>query len=98
MKPMSDDHHLKAVSDPIAVPVFQCHVLVSRVEGRVIARCANLADLKVEAADERSALREMVSQFKAKVSEYERQEDIPWLDPISPADESESVRFLAVHL
>ena len=86
-------------ADQPAVPVFSCHVYVERTAGQTRARVANLADLATTAADERTALAELVTAFKRRVSEHlQRGETIPWVDPMEPAGPNEQVRLIPVHL
>lgn len=90
---------VKKLSPAEEIPVFNCVALVSRRGGSSICRCANLADLTVEAPSEREALQTMVKMFKERVAAlHSGGSEIPWIDPPQTAGEGESVRYLAVHL
>ncbi|HEY5312328.1 MAG TPA: hypothetical protein VIK18_07400 [Pirellulales bacterium] len=87
--------HLK----PGDVPVFSCIVYVSRTEGGVRARAANLPELECTAASEREALAKVVAAFKQRVGELLRSgAAIPWVEPPAAAEAGEQRRLLAVHL
>jgi hypothetical protein len=89
-------HHAK----PADVPVFSCIVYVSPdAGGGVRARIANLAGLACTAASEREALAKIVAAFKQRVGDLMRSEiPIPWIEPPSPAEPGELIRFIPVHL
>ncbi|HWC90499.1 MAG TPA: hypothetical protein VG433_12615 [Pirellulales bacterium] len=95
---MNDPHaseHLKRAD----IPVFSCIVYVSRVDGGVRARVANLPDLACTAASEREALAKVVAAFKQCVGELLRSATaIPWVEPPAAAEAGEQRRLLAVHL
>ena len=81
------------------VPVFNCQVHVGREGDNVVARVANLDGLAVTSDNERSALQQIVTQFKRRMAEYhESGETIPWIDPPHPAKDSEVTRLIPVHL
>ena len=93
------DLNVTGDSLPPPVPVFNCVVYVSRREGKVRARVANLPDIEHAAGDERSAIGSVVGTFKQQVSEWTRQgAAIPWIDPPLPADPDEQTRLIPVHL
>ncbi|TWU07966.1 hypothetical protein [Stieleria varia] len=82
-----------------AVPAFGCVVYVSRRDGRVQARVANLAGIAVDAESERSALGQVVRLFKASVVDHLADGgSIPWVDPPATMRPEEQKRFLPVHL
>ncbi|HIF00676.1 MAG: hypothetical protein ABGZ53_29565 [Fuerstiella sp.] len=86
-------------SDCNPVPVFSCHVILSKADdGQLSGRVANLDGIVVKGSSERDVLRAIVKQFKAAVQKYSASnEEIPWRDSPAPAaDEFE--RFIPVHL
>jgi len=87
-------------SKPVGVPVFNCIVYVSPSDGGgVRARVANLAGLEFSAASEREAFGKLVPAFKKRVSELMQSgTEIPWIEPPSPAEPGEQMRFVPVHL
>jgi len=89
-------HQVKAAN----VPVFTCLVYVSPDAGAgVRARVANLSGLECTAASEREALGKIVSVFKQRVSDLMHSEiSIPWIEPPTPAEPGEQIRFIPVHL
>lgn len=81
------------------VPVFACIVYVSKVEGGVRARVANLAGIEVTAANERMAIGHVVTVFKQRVADMHRQnETIPWISPPAPIESGEQQRYVPAHL
>ena len=90
------DHQPK----PADVPVFNCIVYVSTDSGGgVRARVANLPELDCTAANEREALMKIVPAFKKCVSQWtEDKTPIPWIEPPSPAESGEEIRYIPVHL
>lgn len=101
---MSDHDHppkleISSDSPPIEVPTFGCVVYVSKVDGGVKARVANLANLECTGGSERDALSKLVPAFKKAVTEFlTEKQDIPWIDPPSPKLDDEQKRFIPVHL
>lgn len=89
-------HPLQSVD----VPVFNCIVYVSPdPSGKVHARVANLPELECTAANERDALRQIVSAFKKRVGELlHNNTPVPWITPPVPAESNEASRHIAVHL
>ena len=85
---------------PRDVPVFSCLVYISTdPAGGVRARVANLPGLNCRAANERAAMREMVTAFKKRVAELmESETPIPWIDPPEVAEPDEQQRSIPVHL
>jgi len=100
--PDSTDKHDLPVdpqSTPVNVPAFTCVVYVSRVEGGVRARVANLDGIEFHAGTERDVLAKIVPAFKKQVSEtLTREEEIPWIDPPREKEDNEDERYLPVHL
>jgi hypothetical protein len=94
------DLNVSGHSKPADVPVFNCIVYVSPdAGGGVRARVANLPGLECTAASEREALGKIVPAFKRRVGEQMRSEtQIPWIDPPTPAEAGEQIRFIPVHL
>jgi hypothetical protein len=88
---------VRKASDPAAIPVFNCPVLVSRLESKEYqARCATLA-IEARAGSERQALQAVVGQFKYLVAAcLHSGESIPWLDPPRQKTPEENERWIAV--
>ena len=84
------------------VPVFDCHVLLTKpvdAGGLWTARCATAAGVTADAATEREVLHKIVSRFKFFVHEHHvRGEPIPWTTPPLAAQPGELERFIPVHL
>jgi hypothetical protein len=98
---VSDDSKQPPGGSPRAdVPVFNCLVYVTSIEGgQVRARVANLAGLACIASSERIALTKIVPEFKQRVAELHRAgAPIPWLDPPLALEPGEQKRFVPVHL
>jgi len=86
-------------SDCNPVPVFSCHVILTKADdGQLSGRVANLDGIVVKGASERDVLTAIVRQFKAAVQKYSTaDEEIPWRDSPAPAA-GEFERFIPVHL
>ena len=84
------------------VPVFDCHVLLTKPAepgGMWQARCANAAEVTADGPTERDVLQKIVSRFKFFVHEHQlRKEPIPWTTPPLTASAGELERWIAVHL
>ena len=79
-------------------PVFSLTVLVTgKADGRSKARAANLPLKEVEAASVREALSRLVEEAKSFIGEHV-DSGIPWIDPPSPANDSESSFLVPLHL
>jgi len=92
---------IKAISDPVSVPVFSCRLFVApkNPEGVVVARCANLENVRGEGDSERAALQKAVAAFKAQAVKHEGDPNkMPWIDPPLTAEPNEQERLMAVHL
>ncbi len=86
-------------SDDVNVPTFGCIVYVSKVDGGVSARVANLPDLKFAGSSERDALSKLVPAFKESVrASMMAGQEIAWIDPPLPIEDHEQKRFVPVHL
>jgi hypothetical protein len=86
-------------SQPVQVPVFSCLVYVSHSDAGVRARVANLPGLEFTAGSERAALGKLVPAFKKTVAEaMQSGTPIPWIDPPTPIEPGEQVRYIPVHL
>jgi predicted RNase H-like HicB family nuclease len=89
------------ISDQPAVPVFDCHVLLSAPDatGRFQARAANLDGVTGGGSSERQALLSVVTAFKAVVGDLHRNgEPIPWKEPPEAPAAGEVERWIPVHL
>jgi len=97
---MSDEteHKVNHIGPAETVPVYDCPVLVSRVDGKYVARSASLAGVSGEGATERAALQQIVAAFKAEVKKHPQGGTIPFLQPQLQPSANEEVRLLAVHL
>ena len=82
------------------VPVFRCVVYIRKLEsGQVEATVANLADLKIVAGSERSALMKIVPAFKQRVVAHKQKgEAIPLIDPPTPIEADQDQRVVPIHL
>jgi hypothetical protein len=81
------------------VPAFTCIVYVSRANGEVSARVANLDGIQAAAASERAVLAKVIPAFKKRVSDLlSGGEEIPWIDPPETPLEGEQKRIVPVHL
>jgi hypothetical protein len=81
------------------VPAFTCIVYVSRADGNVSARVANLDGIQATAASEREVLAKVIPEFKKRVSElHSGGTEIPWIDPPKSPLEGEQKRIVPVHL
>jgi len=89
------------ISDQPAVPVFDCHVLLSGPDdaGRYRARAANLDGVTGGGTSERQTLLSVVTAFKAVVGDFHRNgEPIPWKEPPETPVPGEVERWIPVHL
>lgn len=90
---------IRPLSGPMDVPVFNIIIYISRAEGQVRARVANLPDLAFTASSEPMVLKQSITNVKEKLRAWkEADQPIPWLDPASPAVEGEEQRLVPVHL
>ena len=81
------------------VPAFGCVVYISKSDGLVRGRVANLDGLCVEAPTERGVLGKIVPAFRERVAALlASDEEIPWIDPPMEKSENEEERFLPIHL
>ncbi|MEQ9410164.1 MAG: hypothetical protein RIK87_20685 [Fuerstiella sp.] len=83
------------------VPVYSCHVILSRPDntGRLSGRTANLAGISAEGTSERDVLTSIMKQFKAAVQRYaQSNQSIPFLDPPEAPGPGDVERFIPVHL
>ena len=86
---------------PAAVPVFDCHVILSGPDetGQYKARAANLRGVTGGGTSERAALLSITTAFKAIVADHHRNgEAIPWQEPHETPKNGESERWIPVHL
>lgn len=85
-----------------SVPVFDCHVLLTKPVApgeKWRARCARAPQVVAEGATERETLMAIVSRFKFFVHEHHvKKEPIPWVDPALSPSAGEVERFIPVHL
>ena len=102
MSPNSDQPNSLDIAggDTPVVPLYKCVVYVRKNEdGTVTGRVANLAGIESSGAAERDVLARITREFKAKMIEMsEAGQEIPWIDPPTPAEENEQVRSIPVHL
>ena len=81
------------------VPVFSLIVYVAHRDSKTEARTANIDGFSCRAADERSALQQLLPQVKQHVLEcLTRKEPIEWLDPPLERASDEQQRVIPFHL
>jgi len=82
------------------VPVFVCLVYIRQNEsGGVSGKVANLAGIEAIGSSERDVLSKVMQKFKPLVSQlYAAGQEIPWIDPPQPPQDSEQVRSIPMHL
>ena len=102
---MSDmnDHSLPITDGPHEKPpVYDCRAIVtppSGEESRYRAFVGNLSGIEANGPTERDCLRELVTKFKARLTEYhESGETIPWIDPPEAPQDGQQQRWIPVHL
>lgn len=85
-----------------AVPVFDCHVFLTKPTTpgeKWRARCARAPQVEADGATERETLMAIVSRFKFFIPEHHvKNEPIPWADPPLTPSPGEVERFIPVHL
>ena len=90
---------IRPISPPLEVPVFNIVIYVSRIDGKVKARVANLPDLVFTAGSEPVVLKQTISEVKNRLGQWHKDQcKIPWVDPVPPAANGEQERFVPVHL
>ena len=90
---------IRPISVPLDVPVFNVVIYVSTQDGKVIARVANLPNLRFSASSELMALKQAITEVKARLAAWHSaSEAIPWIDPVPAPDANEQQRLVPVHL
>ena len=90
---------IRPITPAMDVPVFNIVVYISHVDGKVIARVANLPNLSFSASSEPMVLKKSITEVKQRLSQWHAsQETIPWIDPVPPRSDSEQERLIPVHL
>ena len=94
------EHSVRKVGEAADVPVYNCRVYVApHGEQGVVARAAALEGIAGSGRNEREALQSVVAAFKQRISVLrQRDEPIPWIDPVPPPATGEQERWIAVHL
>ena len=100
---MNDPNPLPLISsaDCSPVPVFSCHVILSKPDenGRIQGRTANLPGISAAGSSERDVLTAVMKKFKAAVQEMsESGKNITFRDPPEQPADGEVERFIPVHL
>jgi hypothetical protein len=100
---MTNDNSLPLLSesDCNPVPVFNCHIILSKPDndGRIQGRTANLGGIAAAGTSERDVLTSLMKQFKAIVQQHSRNNTpIPWVQPSELPGDNEVERFIPVHL
>ena len=92
--------HIRAVSEPIRVPVFNCVVYLRKTaDGQVAGRVANLPEIAFTAANEPVVLRLVVTEFKQRLDGWTAAgQQIPWIEPPLEPTDDEQQRLVPVHL
>lgn len=93
---------LSAAEHSGPVPVFDCHVLLTKPATPAdswSARCAAAETVTAEGPTERDVLMKIVSRFKFFVHEHHvRGEPIPWTNPPLSPQPGDLERWIPVHL
>ncbi len=81
------------------VPAFACQLYVRHNDdGTVTGRVANLSGIEITAGTERDVLVRASREFKRQVTQMLADDkEIPWIDPILPAQPDEKVRSIPLH-
>lgn len=100
---MNDENPLPLLSaaDCSPVPVFHCHVILSRPDenGMIHGRAANLAKIEASGSSERDVLKVITGRFKAAVQAFaDKSEAVPFIDPPEQPKPGELERFIPMHL
>ena len=88
------------IGESEAVPVYNCAVIISRLEsGKIHGQVANLEDIEVTAPAEREVLQEVIRLFKKEIGKYiEAKQPIPWVEPPKKPAKDQVEKLIAVHL
>ena len=90
---------IRPISAPMDVPVFNVVIYVSHVDGKVLARVANLPDIEFSASSEPMALKQTITHVKQLLAKWHGAgETIPWIAPIPAVKDGEQERHVPVHL
>lgn len=95
-----DELRVNVIGEGEAIPVYNCMVIISRLDnGEIHGQVANLDDIEATAKTEREILEKVVKTFKKTIGKYlEAKQPIPWLDsPMKPAKDQVE-RLIPVHL
>lgn len=95
-----EQHRVKIVGEPESVLVFNCPVIISRLDtGEIHGQVANLDGIESTAATEREVLQTIVNQFKKEMGKYIKvKQEPPWLEkPRTPLPDQVE-RMIPVHL
>ena len=100
---MNDDNSLPLIaeSDCSPVPVFNCHIILTKPDesGRIQGRSANLGGITASGSSERDVLTSLMKQFKAVVLQHTKSGTaVPWIQPAEVPQDDEVERFIPVHL
>ncbi len=90
---------IRPISPALNIPVFNVVIYIAASGAGVQARVANLPDLVFAAPTEPMALKQAITEVKARLSQWCGQgEPIPWIDPVPEPMETEQERLVPVHL
>ncbi|WP_417849813.1 hypothetical protein [Thalassoglobus sp.] len=86
-------------SDDQSVPVYDCHVLIGKLDdGTLTGIVSNLPEITATASNERDLLRKISTDFKTRIVKYaEANEEIPWQEKQKPGP-GQQQRWIPVHL
>lgn len=96
----SQPPRVNVITDGESVPVYNCAVIISRLDtGKIHGQVGNLDDIEVSASTEREVLQEIVKQFKRVIGKYiESKQPIPWIEPPRKPVKDQVERLIPVHL
>lgn len=91
---------VNVIGEGEAVPVYNCAVIVSRLDnGKIHGQVANLDGIEVTGSAEREVLQEIIKRFKKEVGKYiEAKQPIPWIESPMKPTKDQVENLIAVHL
>ena len=100
---MTDSNPLPLITEQEInpVPLFSCHIILSKADDRGIinGRTANFAGITASGSSERDVLTSLSKQFKDTVMRlHADKQPIPLIEPPESPQAGEVERFIPVHL